>query len=640
MISKAIRFLALFFLLQLNLQALEIEKFVDIDENFISSTGSGKIYYIKDTNNSLNPTQVLHSKTLKLASKNHLGGTTGPFWSKINLKNSSDKIQNLSLFNPLAGTNAIDLYIYKDKKLIHTHTLGDLRPQNSREVVSRYAMFTLTLLPQERVTIISKIQNYYIYNIAWHIQTSSHFLEVENSKIFALAFFGGLVSIFSLFAFLLFTIYKQKEYLIISLYFFTSLIYEYGFNGALYQLNLGLNLSLITALTWNSILISYILLTLFAYYFFDFKNTYPRLAIFAKLLISILMLEFGVTLYAQFVDETLFYLYSLFEYMALIVPLSLTIIGFYMLIKKEVGAKYYLTGHGILLFSIILNTLGIFNIITYHEEFKVILPLSIMIDALFLLFAQYIRTRQGYCELSKHKELLLEQSRFISIGQAIGNITHQWKQPLSNIGSTVTLLEATFKHNPSYLERAFQNKLPNLQKNIDQMQHTIDDFSDYYATKKAQEKFFPNIVLKKYVLEILKSKIILKNVTINFNIKEDLQLECYEHIFSSVMVILIDNSLDSFTSISLDNQITISIYKTKNYYKIDYTDNAGGIKIEPIESIFEYFVSSKENGDKKGHGMGLAIAKILVEERLDGKISVKNKDNGVLFQIFSPVKIS
>jgi signal transduction histidine kinase len=138
-------------------------------------------------------------------------------------------------------------------------------------------------------------------------------------------------------------------------------------------------------------------------------------------------------------------------------------------------------------------------------------------------------------------------------------------------------------------------------------------------------------------MEILNSKIILKNVEFKLEIDDEFELNCYEHIFSNIMMILIDNSLDSFQSNTLGNQIKISINRYNNHYKIEYIDNAGGIKIKPIEKIFEYFISSKDGTNTKGHGMGLAIAKMLVEDRLKGKISVKNSKDGAIFRIILKV---
>ena len=67
-------------------------------------------------------------------------------------------------------------------------------------------------------------------------------------------------------------------------------------------------------------------------------------------------------------------------------------------------------------------------------------------------------------------------------------------------------------------------------------------------------------------------------------------------------------------------------------YIITYEDNAGGIKIKPIELVFNYFVTSKNNN--KSSGIGLAVAKLLIEERLKGKISIKNSDVGAVFTMY------
>ena len=128
----------------------------------------------------------------------------------------------------------------------------------------------------------------------------------------------------------------------------------------------------------------------------------------------------------------------------------------------------------------------------------------------------------------------------------------------------------------------------------------------------------------------MSAKIILKNANITLDIAEDLEIINYEHIFSNIILVLIDNSLDEFYDKN-DNQIIISIITNKDKNILTYRDNAGGIKIKPIEKVFEYFVSSK--GDSQGHGIGLSMVKMLIEERLDGTISVQNSEDGVEFEI-------
>ena len=632
-INKIIKLLLLFFLLTAYNQAMSVENIVNIDANFTKVSSPDYIYTIKDKNSTYSPLEILHSKVLKQATKMHIGSKTGAFWTRVRIKNRSDTIQNLSLFNPLAGIDAIDVYIYKDDKLIKSHSLGDMREQSKREVVTRLSMFNLTLLAGESVVVVSKIENYMIYNIGLSIQKSELFMENENYFIFGMAFWGGFGTFIFIFIFSFFIMYKQKAYLLLSLYFIMIILNQYSFHGILYLLDGGINLKLISILPWVSHLMSLIFIILFASSLFNMKESYPKIYIFINLMLYLPLVIIVLYLYSMFIYDIKDYFGNYGSYVTFFILLSLSSIGIYMLIKKEIGAKYYLIGHGTFLFALFVNSLGLYGIITYYEALKLLIPIALLVDVLFLLVAQYLKTYKDQLDLLKNKELLLEQSRFISIGQAIGNITHQWKQPLAKLGSSVTYLEAILKNDSDSLERVFYDKLPSLTKNITQMQHTIDDFSNYYSTTNQVEKFYPKEILKKHVMEILNSKIILKNVAFKLEIDDAFELNCYEHIFSNIMMILIDNSLDSFQSNTLDNQIKISINRYNNHYQIEYSDNAGGIKIKPIEKVFEYFISSKDGINTKGHGMGLAIAKMLVEDRLKGEISVKNIKDGARFRI-------
>ena len=104
-------------------------------------------------------------------------------------------------------------------------------------------------------------------------------------------------------------------------------------------------------------------------------------------------------------------------------------------------------------------------------------------------------------------------------------------------------------------------------------------------------------------------------------------------------MVLLDNSLDEFkdsnnNDSNKQNKITISLIETEKLYIFIYKDNAGGIKIKPIEKVFEYYVSSKDK--ENGNGIGLAMLKMFVEDKMNSKITLENKDDGVEFNIFIP----
>lgn len=95
-------------------------------------------------------------------------------------------------------------------------------------------------------------------------------------------------------------------------------------------------------------------------------------------------------------------------------------------------------------------------------------------------------------------------------------------------------------------------------------------------------------------------------------------------------MILLDNAIEVFEEKRVKNPIiNIKIEKSKEQLILLIEDNAGGIKLKPIDSIFDIFITTKE----RSNGLGLSMCKMLVENRLNGKISVLNNKEGATFII-------
>ena len=107
----------------------------------------------------------------------------------------------------------------------------------------------------------------------------------------------------------------------------------------------------------------------------------------------------------------------------------------------------------------------------------------------WLLIVLYLKNKQEQTDLRNTRILLLEQSRFNSIGQAVGHISHQWKSPLTSIGTSLTLLETIYKHDISRFETTFDKQLPLMKKSVNLMKKSMDEFSSFYQTKNKKEVF-------------------------------------------------------------------------------------------------------------------------------------------------------
>ena len=620
------RIVLLFYIFGVYLNAYDV---LQIANNLNIQNTKNYTYYIEDKNQTLSPKTILNATNLKKLKSMNQGFRVGPFWTRTEVKNSTTTAENLYFTNLLAGINKIDVYIYKNKQLIKVHTLGDLREIQQRDEEHRQSLFTLLLNPNEQITLVTRVENYGMYSLGWSIESPKHFLKYDYYITIIFALLSGFILFYIIYTLVLFKIYKSIVYLILALEVLFTTLYNLSLHGFIYRLDLGINLELSTAITWIAPYFASIFFTLVPYYIFNMKINYLR---FGKVTLSIailFLLLIAVPIYAQFVDTSLFQYYNYISFVFLLHALFLFTIAIYMMTQKELIAYYYLAAQGTVIISILIFSLALYGVVKYEWYYIFLIPLGSTIDSIILLMMQYKKNNLEYQENLREKELMLEQSRFFTIGQALGNITHQWKQPLAHIGSSITMLEAILEHDVKQLEKQFRDSLPQIKYDIKDMQVILDDFSSYYQTSLKKEYFFPKVSINKRVLNMLKSKIILKNTTITLEIDDNLQLHTYEHIFSNVLLILIDNSLDQFKS--NNNIINIKIIKDDTNCIISYTDNAGGIQISPIDDIFKPLVSSKIGN--KSSGLGLSIAKVLVNDKLNGTISVQNLNNGILFEI-------
>lgn len=588
------------------------------------------IYYTKDNNFTYE--NILNNSNLSLLEKEYVNNYDGSFWTKLTIKNNTKKFEQLILYNNLAGINIIDVYLIKENQLFKEIFLGDLREQSLRNLLTRNSSFILSLEPNDEITIITKIENYLVYNLSWQITTPEKLLEKEGKVLFSFGLSGGIFLLFLIFNILNTILYKKIEYLIICFISISVFAYQYSFNGIFYFLNLNINLQFLTLIAWSATSVTVIFMLLFSIIFFNVHKNYRKFFYVSTLFIIISLLLVLLTLYSQFVDNTFFHYYGLVFLDLFIIVIYLNIFSIYMILKKELGGIYYFIGNLTLFIVVFLNSFGLLGIIDYKEIIKYLTPLAYIIDILCLLLSLNFKNKIEQRELKKAKMLLLEQSRFSSIGQAIGNISHQWRTPLTKLGTSITLLEAIHEHKIEELNETFKIKLPLIKNSIELMKKSVDEFSDFYSIKKDED--FSLLSCLENIIEILSSKIMLKKVSIKHEIPKEMTIKSYEHIWSNIFLILIDNSLDAFKE-EKDRSILISLEEGKNNLKIKYIDNAGGIKIKPIESIFEYFVSYKENSN--GSGIGLAVMRMLIVDKLKGSINVQNYKDGVKFEIEIPM---
>lgn len=248
----------------------------------------------------------------------------------------------------------------------------------------------------------------------------------------------------------------------------------------------------------------------------------------------------------------------------------------------------------------------------------------IVFSTIFLLIVFYAR------KIIEKDKLITKQSRFAAMGEMIGMIAHQWRQPLTGIGMIVDNLKLDIELE-TVDEKQWSENLDLMKTQIHYLSHTIDDFRNFF--KPNQQSQVVNLVqLMDESLQIVSSSLSKNGVKIYKFYEGEILLRCYRNDLMQVILNLLKNANDALTERNtIDGAIKIGIVKTNKTVEIEISDNAGGIPNDIIDKIFDPYFSTKD--EKNGTGLGLYMSKMIVEDHLGGKLSVLSDEDGSSFMI-------
>jgi len=226
--------------------------------------------------------------------------------------------------------------------------------------------------------------------------------------------------------------------------------------------------------------------------------------------------------------------------------------------------------------------------------------------------------------------MIFQQNKLVAMGEMIENIAHQWRQPLTQINSAVMLIDLNLDTKSNEYEM-IESKLIEIESMTKYLSSTIDDFRNFYAKDKEKKSF--NIATRiENTLSVLEASLTYHSIEVEKQLDQSLNITSLPNELQQVLLILINNAKDVLVSRnSMQPKITITLVKISQGIAITISDNAGGIEEEYLDKIFEPYFTTKHKS--KGTGLGLYIAKLIIQESLGGKLEVTNSPSGASFRI-------
>ena len=263
-------------------------------------------------------------------------------------------------------------------------------------------------------------------------------------------------------------------------------------------------------------------------------------------------------------------------------------------------------------------------------DYRLIVEIIVLV-LLILLGLLYYHLKVRY----RQKELLARQAKLAGMGSMISNIAHQWRQPLSRINSTVTVMKLLLDSGKGQ-KALLEQKLDSIEENTQYMSDTIEDFMHFFHPEKQKTRF----LLQQCVGNALNLiGISSKNIKVSINADKEIWVYTYEKELTQVMLVILNNAVDNFKIRSIKDpkiDIHLKTFHVKTILSIH--DNGGGIEEKEPDRIFEPYYTTKFKHE--GTGLGLYMAKLLTENSMDGHLRVKNSDHGALFEIELPIELS
>lgn len=223
---------------------------------------------------------------------------------------------------------------------------------------------------------------------------------------------------------------------------------------------------------------------------------------------------------------------------------------------------------------------------------------------------------------SRKKDMLIaNQSKLVALGEMLGNIAHQWRQPLSAISTATSGLQIKYEYGMLSKDE-FMQLSNGIINNTKYLSDTIEDFRDFFKKQKEKTNFnIAHLIENSY--SIIKALYNKNSIDIEFDLDKNIEYLGFKTELSQVFLNLLNNAKDALLQNKIEKKIVyIKLYCTKKYVFIEFHDNAGGVSDEINNKIFDPYFTTKHQ--TQGTGVGLYMSNEIIVKHFEGEIYNEN----------------
>jgi hemerythrin-like metal-binding protein/PAS domain S-box-containing protein len=222
-------------------------------------------------------------------------------------------------------------------------------------------------------------------------------------------------------------------------------------------------------------------------------------------------------------------------------------------------------------------------------------------------------------------KIMEQQARLASMGEMIGNIAHQWRQPLSVITTSASGLKLESEFGiitKEYIDECVDN----IMKQSNYLSNTIDNFRNFIKGENIIQEFFLSEVIK-ISLDLITPSLKHNYINLILDIEEDGKIYGNKNELSEALINILNNAKDVLKHKIKKEEDRLLLISTKKIesdkIQLSILDSGEGISEKIINKIFDPYFTTKH--EYQGTGLGLSMSENIIRNRHKGSIVAFNK---------------